>query len=284
MQRPFSIKIFLPDGNPEGLKIIEKSNWTGQGIVFNRSIYLDVRAREEFEKPGVYLLVGNSAEDSTLPLVYIGEADSVKPRFESHYSLKDFWHLAIFFIAKDSSLNKAHVKYLEARLFEIANKAKLCTFDNTQIPRQPSLSNAEKADAESFLTDMLNIFPLLGLSIFELTKKKPSNPAKILHISAKGLNGTGYESPGGFTVCKGSKTPLKETVSIHKSIVTLRKDLIKTGVLKKKNDYYEFSQDCTFTSPSTAATVVLARSANGCIEWKDGSGRPLKQMQEDATK
>ena len=42
---------------------------------------------------------------------------------------------------------------------------------------------------------------------------------------------------------------------------------------------YRFSQDYVFTSPSTAAAVVLGRSANGRIEWKDGQGRTLKELQ-----
>jgi hypothetical protein len=29
----FSIRIFIPTGEPEGLRIVEKSNWTGQGHV-----------------------------------------------------------------------------------------------------------------------------------------------------------------------------------------------------------------------------------------------------------
>jgi len=39
------------------------------------------------------------------------------------------------------------------------------------------------------------------------------------------------------------------------------------------------SQDYVFTSPSTAAAVVLGRSANGRIEWKDARGRTLKELQ-----
>ncbi len=26
--RPFSIRIFVPNGDPDGLRIVEKSNWT----------------------------------------------------------------------------------------------------------------------------------------------------------------------------------------------------------------------------------------------------------------
>jgi Domain of unknown function (DUF4357) len=39
-----------------------------------------------------------------------------------------------------------------------------------------------------------------------------------------------------------------------------------------------------FSSPSAAATVVLGRSANGRIEWKDAQGRTLKELQaQEAT-
>jgi hypothetical protein len=31
--KPFSIRIFMPDGQADGLKIVEKSNWSGRGVV-----------------------------------------------------------------------------------------------------------------------------------------------------------------------------------------------------------------------------------------------------------
>ena len=36
--KPFSIRIFLPDGTADGVRIIEKSNWTGVGLVVPRSL------------------------------------------------------------------------------------------------------------------------------------------------------------------------------------------------------------------------------------------------------
>lgn len=44
--------------------------------------------------------------------------------------------------------------------------------------------------------------------------------------------------------------------------------------------YYRLTQDYTFNSPSTAAGVLLGRSANGRIEWSDAQGRTLKEIQE----
>ncbi|MGH8830021.1 MAG: DUF4357 domain-containing protein [Polaromonas sp.] len=59
----------------------------------------------------------------------------------------------------------------------------------------------------------------------------------------------------------------------------VRQELIANGVLAREGDAYRFTQDYVFSSPSTAAAVVLGRSANGRIEWKDAKGQTLKALQ-----
>lgn len=275
---PFSIKIFLPDGTPEGLKIIEKSNWTGCGLVFPRAIFPERKQREEFCRTGVYVLVG-PAEEGDLPTIYIGEGDPVKPRLEQHYAKKDFWTWGIFFTAKDSSLNKAHVQHLECRLVQLACEAKRATLDNGNKPQPPALSEPEKADAESFLSDMLSIFPLMGLAAFE----KPTvtaNSKRKLKLEGKGVKAEGHESPQGFVVLKGSRAVAQETAAIHAYMKTLRIELKANGVLVDHDGSYIFTQDYLFSSPSTAAGVILGRAANGRIEWKDAKNKTLKEIQE----
>ena len=68
MAAPFTIRIFVPDGDPEGVRLIDRMNWTGLGIVFPRSKWTEVRQRPEFNRAGVYILVGYQEED--LPTVY----------------------------------------------------------------------------------------------------------------------------------------------------------------------------------------------------------------------
>jgi hypothetical protein len=67
--------------------------------------------------------------------------------------------------------------------------------------------------------------------------------------------------------------------SIHTYLETLRKNLVTKQVVAKVNGSLRFTQDYTFDSPSTAAGVLLGRSANGRIEWKDIAGRTLKEIQ-----
>ncbi|MDK9718257.1 MAG: GIY-YIG nuclease family protein [Trichlorobacter sp.] len=280
-ERPFSIKIFLPHGQPDGLRIVDKSNWTGRGIVFPRSLFPDIKKREEFQETGVYVLVGPS-EEGELPKIYIGEGDPVKDRLEQHFSKKDFWTWGVFFVSKDRSLNKAHVQHIESQLVKIAKEAKRSFFDNLNEPQKPSLSEAEVADVESFLEDILSIFPLLGLSAFQKVVSVKVKRQQLLSIESKGIKVTGYESPEGFIVKEGSQAVKAEVPSIHHYMSILRRELLETGVLIDTGNMFVFAQDYFFNSPSTAAGVVLGRTANGRIEWKNSKAETLKQLQEQA--
>ena len=233
----------------------------------------------EFGKAAAYVLVG-PAESGDVPRAYIGEAAPIGPRLEQHNAQKEFWNTAVFFISKDQNLNKAHIQYLEARLVQLAKDAKRCKLDNVNQPQLPTLSEMDQAEVEVFLDEMLLCFPILGLSIFE--KPMASAPAaKLLRLKGKDAEGIGYVSPQGFVVCKGSRARLSEVPSIHQYMADKRKDLVELGVLEQHEGAFVLAQDYLFDSPSTAAGVLLGRSANGRIEWKDEQGRTLKDIQGD---
>ncbi|MDZ4129166.1 MAG: hypothetical protein U1E02_34085 [Hydrogenophaga sp.] len=62
MQTPFSLRIFVADGDPDGLRIVDKSNWIGKALVFPRALLPQVKARPELAQTGVYLLLGMRRE------------------------------------------------------------------------------------------------------------------------------------------------------------------------------------------------------------------------------
>lgn len=35
---PFSLRIFVADGDPDGLRLVERSNWIGKAVVFPRAL------------------------------------------------------------------------------------------------------------------------------------------------------------------------------------------------------------------------------------------------------
>lgn len=278
MNKPYSIKIFLPGGDPDGLRTIEKSNWSGAGIIIPRSLMAEVRQRRELSRTGVYVLVG-PPEDAGLPRIYVGEGDPIRPRLEQHAAKKDFWTSCIAFTSKDENLNKAHVQYLESRLVELATKAKRCLLDNGNVPTLPSLSESDAADAEGFLSEILLCCPLLGLNVFSATTA-PAKSGKTLYLSGKGIKAKGIESPDGFIVQSGSGAVKGEAPSCSMYIKKLRTALLENGVLKPDNENYIFTQDYSFNSPSTAGGVVMGRSVNGRTAWKSKDGKMLKDIQE----
>jgi len=274
----FSVRIFIPSGEPEGLRIVEKSNWTGQGLVFPRSLFGEVRKRPELLRTGVYVLWG-PGESGQIPRVYVGEGDALLPRLDSHARAKDFWTHAAVFTSKDQNLNKAHVQYLEARLVALATAAKRSEIDNGNVPQLPSLSEADAADAEGYLADLLLCLPVVGVSLFDMPKPASSRRGG-LFLRAKGIEAKGYEGPEGFVVRAGSGAVKDAVPSIHAYLLDLRRTLLAQGVLEDQGATYRVTQDYTFNSPSTASGVLLGRSSNGRAEWKDARGRSLKEIQE----
>ena len=276
--RGCSIRIFLADGTPEGVRTVDKSNWTGRGIVCPRSRFQEAKTRFEFNRTGVYMLVGPSDEAVDFPSVYIGECDPLRNRLEQHFKTKDFWTHAIAFVSKDENLNKAHVQFLESKLVALALEAKRCVLENGNTPSPPSLSEADVDEMDAFLDEMLLVLPVVGLHAFE----KPQydvTPHATLTIKGKGATAYGYESDAGFVVKAGSEMRADEVASIHRYLQALRQSLVSKAIVAKVNGALKFMQHYTFDSPSTAAGVVLGRSANGRIEWKDAAGLTLKQIQ-----
>lgn len=279
---PFSLRIFVADGDPEGLRLVERSNWIGKAIMFPRALLPSIKQRAEFAQTGVYLLLG-PREDGDGEMLYVGEGDPIKPRLESHYAQKDFWTRAVCFVAGQGQLNKAHVQYLEAALIRLAKEAKRLPLDNANQPGEPSLSEADLADMNVFLDNMLGMLPALGINAFERAQTKAHEGAvQLLSVKGKGVSAQGFESTQGFVVKSGSEAVAETVPSMEQHVrgmYELRQELIRNGVLAKQGDHFVFTQDYVFSSPSTAAAVVLGRSANGRIEWKDKSGRTLKELQ-----
>jgi hypothetical protein len=184
MADPFTIRIFVPDGDPEGLRVIDRMNWTGLGIVFPRSDWPKIRQRPDFSKPGVYILIGYVSDDD-LATVYIGQGDVLRARLDSHVQNKDFWSKAVVFVSSASSggLNRAHATWLEHALINRAVAANRSHLENGTEPQAPQLSEAEKADTQAFLREMLQILPLVGLNAFEIPKAVAVPMAKSIDVS-----------------------------------------------------------------------------------------------------
>ena len=274
-----TIKIFLIDGDPNGRMSCELSNWTGKAYKIPRIKVRECTDRDDLVSTGVYLLFGKDEEGKDL--VYIGEAESILKRLTQHLNQKDFWNETVVFISKDENLNKAHIKYLENRLHEIAQSAKRYKIQNSIIPTQSSISESDRAEMEEFIENIKMLVNTLGHKVFDEKREyKTKQKGEIFFIkAARGADGQGEPSSDGFVVLKGSKAAATIVNSMTPSFITLRQKLIDQGVIIDKGEYYEFPEDYIFSSPSTAAVIIMGRNANGLTEWKQKDGKTLKEFE-----
>nr|WP_176704663.1 hypothetical protein [Candidatus Magnetococcus massalia]CRH08269.1 protein of unknown function [Candidatus Magnetococcus massalia]CRH08336.1 protein of unknown function [Candidatus Magnetococcus massalia] len=70
MGSPYSIEIFVPQGDPEGLRIVSLKNWTGISLVFPRESWAETKKRSEFDQTGIYILTGYRGDDPDMPVLY----------------------------------------------------------------------------------------------------------------------------------------------------------------------------------------------------------------------
>ena len=274
-----TIKIFLIDGDSNGRMSCELSNWSGKAYKIPRIKIKDCADRDDLTKTGVYLLFGKDEEGKDL--VYIGEAESILKRLNQHLTQKDFWNESIVFLSKDNNLNKAHIKYLENRLHDIAKSANRYKVENTVTPTQSSISESDTAEMEEYIEHVKMLVSTLGHKVFEEKREvKPKKDQNIFYIkAARGADAQGERTSDGFVVYKGSIASDSTTSSMANSSLRLRQALIDNGDLQLVEGNYVFTEDYIFSSPTTAAVIVMGRNANGLVEWKLADGRTLKEYE-----
>ncbi|MCD4790490.1 MAG: GIY-YIG nuclease family protein [Bacteroidales bacterium] len=278
-----TIKLFLIDGEPNGRITCELSNWTGKAYKIPRIKIKECTDRPDLTNPGVYLLFGKDETDKDI--VYIGEAEIVYKRLTQHLTQKDFWNEAIVFISKDENLNKAHIKYLENRLFEIAKTVNRYKVDNNTTPTQSSIAESDRAEMEEFIDNIKILINTLGHKVFEdkiEIKTQQQQAQETFYIkAARGADAQGVPTSDGFVVIKGSKVASSTVPSMFQNFKQLRNKLIGNVVIILNNGNLEFSEDYVFSSPSTAAIIIMGRTANGLSEWKLKDGTTLKDFETE---
>ena len=161
MAKPISINLFLVDGDPHGLRTATLSNWIGQTVVCPRTRLSDLSSRDEVQRSGVYVLLGEDSEQNR-PALYIGEGDRIWSRIRAHDRDKEFWHTVYTFSSRDEKLTKSHVRYLESRLIQVAQNNRRSVVLNGTAPPAPQLPESDIADMEHFLTNILLLLPILN--------------------------------------------------------------------------------------------------------------------------
>lgn len=276
-----TIKLYLPFGDPRRLRTAEISNWSGKAIAAPRTDLDELLARTELAQAGVYLLLGHDPETGR-PAAYVGEAEGLGERLKQHRG-KDFWNQVVVFFSKDDNLTRAHIKFLEGRLIELAGATARAVVQNA-LPSGAKLPESDRADMDVFFAKIAQLLPVLGSDLLVPVDSgglgKSAEP--LLTCTIRGLVARGRRTANGFVVLKGSQASVDERPSAaerHRWVLTQREALVADGSLGKAKGALVFTRDVEFASPSAAAGVVVGGGANGPISWKDANGRTLGELE-----
>ena len=280
------LRLFLPDGTPSGPRYYELVNWTGQAVVMpvSRIRELVTGAWPEFERPGVYLVRGETEEGHGR--LYIGESENVAKRVQGHPASLGFEVTELLlFSSKDDNLTKSHVLWLESALIGLATTAKRISLSNGTAPLTKALSKAEQATMVEFLGHLGLVAQTAGFNYFTKAKVRMIGPAPAaqfsLHKVKQGLKAQAIQSDEGFVVLAGSRGSGFPTEALGKGYALQREELIEQGVMKLESDgNYLFTVDAVFSSPSAAASIVAGYPSSGPQSWVDQNGVSLKSLLE----
>lgn len=298
-----SIRIFLATGEVSGVRHAEVVNWTGQAVIAPRRRLAELRGWAEVQRPGVYVLVGESLETGRRQ-VYVGEAENVATRLADHHRTKDWWETVLVVTSKDANLTKSHVRYLESRMTALAREARRADVENGTEPAQSPLPRPDIAAMEEFLENAVMLCGVLGHPWFEplvvpraqtAIPVAPGTPAAVdndaaatpaldnelltLQVRNQPWRATGRLLDEGFVVMANSTACLDVADYLNPGWKLLRQSLIDQGALQTEPDRLRFTRDVTFDSISAAAAVVVGGNRNGRELWKDTQGRSVKQAE-----
>lgn len=292
------MRLFLVEGTSTGIITAEIMNWTGHLLVAPRSKLAEALARDEATRTGVYILIGDDPDVPAKMRIYVGEGDNVRDRLKMHAKdpTKEFWTRVIVITSKDTNLTKAHVRYLENRLVQLAKIAGRASVANGNEPSAKQLPESDTADMEFFLKKLQLALPIVGVEALRATPK-PKAPIGdsgastsddvdtielILESKKHGIQANAVEKDGEVTILSGS-TATSKTEFTTNTYAELRQRLISDGILVPTTDgnHLIFQTEVTLPSPSAAAAVIFNRNSNGRTAWKlKATGQTLKEWQD----
>ena len=272
------IQMLIFEGNPNKLIMCELSNSNVRVYKVSRNELREFEKRSDSKNTGVYFLFGKDDNNNTT--IYIGEAESIIQRLKQHLSNKNYWNEAVAVISNNNFLNKAHIKYLENEFHSLASEATRAIIMNRTTPTRSSVSEYDETALEGFINDTRLLVNTLGYKVFDLVEELSDSGLPLFYIkAARGASGVGQMVTDGFAVLKGSVIASSVTNSYPSGSKKRRQYLLDNGIV---NTDYVFIKDYVFNSPSSAAEIVMGRSANGLTEWKTEDGQTLKNTIENS--
>lgn len=281
MNAPKTIQIFLPSGDPTGVRIAEITTSVVRVIEFPRQELDAFLKMPEAKQVGVYLLFGED-EESGAKQLYIGQSGDLSKRLSHHNQKKDFWSKAVAIVSLTNNLTQTHVLFLEWLAIREAKQVGRYELENGNEGSKPYTPAPMEADCQEIFNVSKTLLGTLGHPVFKALTNGKVKQDELFYCTRNGVNGKGVMTDEGFVVLKGSSGA--EIVSeIYPSIIRGREKAVKSGSAEIESSQFVFKKDYLFRTPSGASDVVIGKSSNGWIEWRNKAGKTLDDVYRKAT-
>ncbi|QRE81402.1 GIY-YIG nuclease family protein [Rhodococcus ruber] len=286
MGRAQTIQIYLPSGDPAGLRVANLTTRTVRVFEVPRSILSEFLKRPEAGQVGVYYLIG-AGEDETARC-YIGQSGNVGVRLQQHTGTKDFWTKALVAVSLTNEWTSTHVAYLEWLSLNRATSADRYILLNGNQASNPHTPEPLEADCQEFLETIAVLLATLGAPVLEPVQGRPPESAVDLtserepvrlFFRERECDATGYQTSEGLLVLAGSKGRPGLRPSAPASVGRQRDALHADGIIRLSDTEVVFLKDHLFSSPSAAGSVVVGGSNNGRISWRNVDGRSINDLE-----
>ncbi|RUT25124.1 DUF4357 domain-containing protein [Asaia sp. W19] len=295
MAHPQTIQIFLPDGDPQGIRIAAITTRIVQVIEIPRARLSHFLTMREATHVGVYWLFGED-EETGQPKAYIGQTSALGARLKQHHDGKDFWNRALVALSLTHSLTVTHAHYLEWQSINRAIQAHRYALINGTAGSRPHAPAALDAECREIFETIGILLTTLGYPVFEtLIKQPPSRAAQDEEETRATASSTSHDieiflrndraqasgryTETGLVVLAGSWGRAQmSTQSITPTARKKREYLIESGELEIVGERLYFRRDVSFSSPSAAGDMVNGRATNGWTEWKNEGGKTLSEV------
>jgi hypothetical protein len=289
----------LLDGKPDGLIKVTLLGWTVTIFTAPKGRHQELKQTDEAKRPGVYILAGSSEIETNKEMIYIGESDDLWERLDQHIGdpEKEFWQRTVIITSSDDSLTKAHVRYLESKLvniaFERGQTSGRTDVVNGNIPKPAYLhpSDISLMD-QKFLPGLEILLPIIGLRFtlptlaekvrtLQQSSGEEYDVSPIFYLKHKSIEAKLRQDGTDFFVLSGSQAVKAITTSLIDRHKLRREQLLGQGLLidGKSADELIFTADVPFTSLSAAASLVSGTSLSGPSNWRLENGMSYNEWE-----
>lgn len=280
--RPQTIQIYLPQGDPSGIRQAEITTRTVRVFEVPRPLLPEFREMPEAKQVGLYFLFGPSDDD--VAQCYVGQTGNVGQRLAEHVGQKGFWERALVAVSLTNTWTSTHVAYLEWLSINRATSAARYRLVNGNQAINPHTPVPLEAECQEYMETVAMLLATLGYPVHQelqaVTKaSSDESGGGLFFLRTRGINATAYANASGLVVSAGSAGNARELSSATAGTKKKRQALVEQGIAEIRQDRFVFLKDHQFSSPSGAGAILIGGSINGRAEWKDASGRSYEAVE-----